>query len=120
VIGVKKLGITPTVVAGASEAAATPHDLTPSATGYLHTVLDDRSRLAYTEILADEKGATTAAFWTRAHDWFASCGIVIARCSSDNVSNYRSRDFAALAATGRRSHRPQGDPALSPAAQRQG
>ena len=77
--------------------AARPHTL---GYGYLHTVLDDHSRLAYTEILSDEKGSTTAAFWARAYDWFAGCGVRLDRCLSDNGSNYRSRDFAAaLAAT---------------------
>ncbi|WP_432545212.1 IS481 family transposase, partial [Kineococcus sp. SYSU DK002] len=81
--------------------------------GYLHTVLDDHSRLAYTEILPDEQGQSTADFWARAAAWFASCGVRIARCLSDNGSNYRSRIFAAaLAATGTvhkrtRPYRPQ-------------
>jgi len=81
--------------------------------GYLHTVLDDHSRLAYTEILTDEQGLTTAAFWARANAWFASCGIRIQRCLSDNGANYRSHVFAAaLARTGTvhkrtRPYRPQ-------------
>lgn len=35
---------------------------------YLHTALDDHSRLAYTEILADERQHTAASFWARATD----------------------------------------------------
>jgi hypothetical protein len=34
--------------------------------GWLHTALDDHSRLAYTEVLADERQETAAAFWRRA------------------------------------------------------
>ena len=41
---------------------------------YLHTALDDRSRLAYSEILDDEQGPTAAEFWRRAHAWFARHG----------------------------------------------
>ena len=42
---------------------------------YLHTALDDHSRLAYTEILPDETQHTATAFWTRAHAYFAAAGI---------------------------------------------
>jgi transposase InsO family protein len=59
--------------------------------GYLHTALDDHSRLAYTEILADEQAATAVAFWTRAHAFFTSCGIIVKRVLTDNGSAYRSR-----------------------------
>ncbi|WP_219419582.1 DDE-type integrase/transposase/recombinase [Pseudonocardia nigra] len=70
--------------------------------GYLHTALDDHSRLAYTEILPDERKETAAAFWARAAAWFARQGIPhIERVLTDNGSCYRSRNFvAALAATG--------------------
>jgi hypothetical protein len=61
---------------------------------YLHTALDDHSRLAYTEILADEKQETASAFWARAATWFAAAGITIARVLTDNGSCYRSRAFA--------------------------
>ena len=80
---------------------------------FLHTVIDDRSRVAYSEILNDEQGATAAAFWHRAHRWFAEHGIRIERAITDNGSCYRSfawRD--ALANTGvahkrTRPYRPQ-------------
>jgi len=58
---------------------------------YLHTALDDHSRLAYTEILADETAATAVAFWQRAQAWFAAQNITVARVLSDNGSCYRSR-----------------------------
>jgi transposase InsO family protein len=66
--------------------------------GYLHTVLDDHSRLAYTEILPDEKKETAAGFLARAHDWYAAAGITIERILSDNGACYRSRDWAATCA----------------------
>ena len=80
---------------------------------YLHTVLDDHSRLAYTEILDDEQASTTVAFWHRACTWFTDHGVSIERVLTDNGANYRSQNFAAaLAATGvvhkrTRPYRPQ-------------
>ncbi len=62
---------------------------------YLHSIVDGFSRLAYTEPLADERGATAAAFLTRAKLWFAAHGINhIHRIVTDNGACYRSGDFA--------------------------
>jgi transposase InsO family protein len=61
---------------------------------YLHTALDDHSRLAYSELLPDETGDTAAAFWRRAQNYFRRCGITIERVLTDNGSCYRSRAFA--------------------------
>src|SRR5215469_12741810 len=58
---------------------------------YLHTALDDHSRLAYTEILPDETRETATAFLARAHNWYAAHGIAIERVLSDNGSCYRPR-----------------------------
>ncbi|MDG4841328.1 IS481 family transposase [Micromonospora sp. WMMD967] len=58
---------------------------------YLHTAIDDHSRLAYTEILPDERQDTAAAFWQRAYAWFSSSGITIRRVLTDNGSCYKSR-----------------------------
>ena len=67
---------------------------------YLHTAIDDHSRVAYTEILADEQGRTTAAFWRRAEAWFRARGIVVERVLTDNHFSYRGLLFnAALAET---------------------
>jgi transposase InsO family protein len=80
---------------------------------YLHTAIDDHSRLAYSEILADERKETAAAFWARAHAWFTTAGITIERVMTDNGSCYRSRLWRdALAAAGIthkriRPYRPQ-------------
>jgi transposase InsO family protein len=57
---------------------------------YIHTALDDRTRLAYSEILDDEQAATAAAFWARAARWFAEHGITCERVITDNGSCYRS------------------------------
>jgi transposase InsO family protein len=66
--------------------------------GYLHTALDDHSRLAYTEILPDERKETATAFLARAHAWYAAAGITIERVISDNGNCYRSRLWAGLCA----------------------
>jgi transposase InsO family protein len=58
---------------------------------FLHTALDDHSRLAYTEVLPDEQATTAAAFWRRAVIWFAGHGITVERVLTDNGSCYRSR-----------------------------
>jgi transposase InsO family protein len=64
---------------------------------YLHSIVDGFSRLAYTEPLADEKGATAAAFLARAKVWFAAHGIThIHRAVTDNGACYRSGDFARI------------------------
>jgi transposase InsO family protein len=62
---------------------------------YLHNAVDDHSRLAYSEILTDEKKETAAAFWTRANAYFAGCGITVRRVLTDNGGCYVSQLFAA-------------------------
>ena len=56
---------------------------------YVHSLVDDHSRYAYSEILPDEKGPTTAGFLARALDHFASVGITVERLISDNHFSYR-------------------------------
>ena len=58
---------------------------------YLHTALDDRTRLAYSEHLDDERGETAAEFWSRANAWFGELGITCERVITDNGGCYRSR-----------------------------
>lgn len=60
---------------------------------FLHNAVDDHSRLAYTEILADEKKETAAGFWERANAFFEGCGITVKRVLTDNGSCYRSYAF---------------------------
>jgi transposase InsO family protein len=81
--------------------------------GYLHTAIDDHSRLAYTEILPDERKETAVAFWQRAHTWFITCGITVRRVLTDNGACYKShlwRDTltaAGIAVKKTRPFRPQ-------------
>ena len=75
---------------------------------YLHTAIDDRSRLAYTEELADEKSVTAAGFWVRAVEFFTAHGIgKIHRVLTDNGSGYRGKAFrAALGSVVHKRTRP--------------
>jgi transposase InsO family protein len=56
---------------------------------YFHAVVDDHSRLAYGELLADEKAATVTAFTERALAWFAGRGITVRRLMTDGAMSYR-------------------------------
>ena len=80
---------------------------------YLHTVIDDHSRLAYVEICSDEKATTAAAVLRRAVAWYDERGVDTERVLSDKGSCYRSnlwRDTCAeLGITHKRTrpYRPQ-------------
>ncbi|MEY9965450.1 transposase InsO family protein [Streptacidiphilus sp. MAP12-16] len=80
---------------------------------YLHNAVDDHSRLAYSEILTDERKDTAAGFWTRAQAFYARAGITVQRVLTDNGSCYRSRTWRdTLTAAGithkrTRPYRPQ-------------
>jgi transposase InsO family protein len=76
---------------------------------YLHTAVDDYSRLAYSEILADETKDSAVAFWTRAQRFFTAAGITVERVLTDNGSCYRSwawRDALAEAGVTHKRTRP--------------
>src|SRR3954447_21133607 len=81
---------------GRRHRAATPttsrscHGGKKTGTAYVHTVLDDHSRVAYAEVHDDEKAATATAVLRRATAWFAARGVTVARVPSDNGSAYRS------------------------------
>ena len=104
---------------GRRHRAATPdkprnrHRNPQMGTAFVHTVLDDHSRVAYAEIHDDETAATAAAVLRRATVWFADRGVVIKRVLSDNGSAYRShlwRDTCSelgIAAKRTRPYRPQ-------------
>jgi transposase InsO family protein len=65
-------------------------DKTPIGYDYVHSLVDDHSRLAYSEILPDEKGPTCAAFLIRAAAYFTAHGIPrIERLMTDNAWAYR-------------------------------
>jgi transposase InsO family protein len=70
---------------------------------FVHVCVDDATRLAYVEVLQDERGASAAAFLERAVAWFADRGVQVERVMSDNGSCYVSREHArACAALGLR------------------
>jgi transposase InsO family protein len=76
---------------------------------YLHIAIDDHTRLAYAELLADERGPTCAAFLRRAHAWYDERGITIERVLSDNAKAYHGRHWQAACnelAISRRYTRP--------------
>jgi transposase InsO family protein len=57
----------------------------------VHVAIDDHSRVAYVEVLADQLGPTCAAFLQRAVGWLQTRGIRTQRVMSDNGSGYVSR-----------------------------
>lgn len=65
---------------------------------YVHVAVDDHSRVAYGEVLADQHGATCAAFLQRALTWFAARGSTVRRVMTDNGGGYVSRAFRQLCA----------------------
>lgn len=76
--------------------AADRHKQTRMGYVYVHSAIDAFSRLAYSEIHADELGATAVGFWRRARDFFTSYGIVVERVLTDNGGCYRSFEFRDL------------------------
>jgi transposase InsO family protein len=86
-------------------AATVDHRHKPVPTGfdYVHSLIDDHSRLAYSEILPDEKGATCAGFFARAAAYFAGHGILrIERVMTDNAWAYKHSLKGVCAALGAR------------------
>jgi transposase InsO family protein len=57
---------------------------------YVHIAIDDCTRLAYAEVLADERARTAIAFLRRALEFFERHGIAVERVLTDNGSAYRS------------------------------
>jgi transposase InsO family protein len=57
---------------------------------FVHIAIDDATRLAYVEVLTDEKATTAVGFLRRAREHFSSYGITIERLITDNGSAYRS------------------------------
>ncbi|MEI4274198.1 IS481 family transposase [Klenkia sp. LSe6-5] len=103
-VDVKKLGNIPDGggwrytgrVQGKRNRAATPgkprnaHHNPKMGTAFVHTVIDDHSRIAYAETHDDETAATAIAVLRRAVAWFAARGVTVQRVLSDNGSAYRS------------------------------
>jgi len=69
-----------------------------------HVCIDDHSRLAYAEVLPNERKQTTAAFLNRALDHFQTLGVAVARIMTDNGSSYRSYLIADLCRSRRLRH----------------
>ena len=92
------------MVAGGSTAAATTATAVTSGVGYryIHTAIDDRTRLVYSEILDDEQAVTAAAFWRRAAVWFAADGITC------RTSHHRQRRLLPVRASGPTPATPTG------------
>ena len=83
-------------------------------TAFVHTVIDDHSRVAYAEIHQDEKAVTAIGVLERAVAWFADHGVIVERVRSDNGAAYIS-NLGLIAAPnspsptsgpGRTGHRP--------------
>ena len=61
---------------------------------YVHLAIDDHSRLAYSEILPDEKRASCLRFLFNALRFFRSLGVKVQRVMTDNGASFRSRRYA--------------------------
>ncbi|HEX8348312.1 MAG TPA: IS481 family transposase [Actinoplanes sp.] len=81
---------------GKRHRAATPakaknaHHNPKMGTAFVHTVIDDHSRVAYAEIHNDETAATAIGVLRRAVSWYAARGVTVERVLSDNGSAYKS------------------------------
>jgi transposase InsO family protein len=72
---------------------------------YVHVAIDDHSRLAYVEVLANEEAPTTAGFLRRALIFFRQHGVRVRRVLTDNAKNYTSHLFEQLCAQRTIQHR---------------
>ena len=63
---------------------------------FVHVCIDDASRVAFSQILPDEKKQSAVTFLEAAVAYYASLGIVVERVMTDNGSCYRSKDFASV------------------------
>jgi transposase InsO family protein len=97
-VDVKKLGRIPDGGGwrGESRAATRPgREKRTRGMSYVHSAIDAYSRLAFSEVLNDEKGPTCAGFWIRAVAFFAAHGIAVDAVLTDNARNYLGFDFTA-------------------------
>jgi len=99
--------------AGTPGKAKNTHRNPKMGTAFVHTVIDDHSRVAYAEIHDDETAITAVAVLRRATSWFAARGVPIERVLSDNGSCYKSNLWKAtctelgITAKKTRPYRPQ-------------
>ena len=94
-VDVKKLGRIPTGGGwrlhgrDAAVSVANRHKKIRIGYDYVHTAIDDYTRLAYSEVLSDEKDLTCAGFLHRAWAWFADHDVRVRRLLTDNAMVYR-------------------------------
>ena len=92
-VDVKKLGRIPAGggwrLHGREATVAHKHKRVKIGYDYVHTAIDDHTRLAYSEVLPDEKDPTCAGFLHRALAWFAAHGVRVRRVLTDNALVYR-------------------------------
>jgi len=94
-VDVKKLGRIPTGGGwrlhgrDAAVSVANRHKKIRIGYDYVHTAIDDYTRLAYSEVLSDEKDLTCAGFLHRALAWFADHDVRVRRLLTDNAMVYR-------------------------------
>ena len=84
----KKLGKIPP--GGGHRAHGRSEDVRGRGSGwdFVHVAVDDHSRLAYAEVLTDERASTCAAFLHRAVLWFREHGVIVRRVLTDNAKTY--------------------------------
>jgi transposase-like protein len=94
-VDVKKLGRIPPGggwrLHGRQATAAHKHKRVKIGYDYVHTAIDDHTRLAYSEVQPDEKDPTSAAFLHRALAWFAAHGITVHRVLTQGPGKVVSR-----------------------------
>ena len=69
------------------------HSKTNVGYDFIHSAIDAHTRLAFSEVLSNEKGPTCAGFFERAQAFFAAHGIGIEAVLTDNAKNYLGKDF---------------------------
>jgi len=72
---------------------------------YVHVCIDDHSRLAFSQILPDEKKDSAVAFLEAAVAYYQSLGITVEQVMTDNGSCYKSKDFAQACRTLKLKHK---------------
>jgi transposase InsO family protein len=96
-VDVKKLGRIPPGGGWRLRGRENVPDSATTRVGYdfVHSAIDAHTRLAFSEIHADERGPTCAGFWERAEAYFAEHDIRVEAVLSDNAKNYLGKDFTA-------------------------
>ena len=77
------------------EAVRIGHERRARGMSYVHSAVDAHSRLAFSQVLDNERGTTCAQFWQAAKTFFAGHGITVEAVLTDNAKNYLGCDFTA-------------------------